>query len=29
LTGALIFLIARALYVPAYLSGVPGVRSLI
>lgn len=28
-TGALIFLIARALYVPAYLSGVPGVRSLI
>ncbi len=28
-TGALIFLVARALYVPAYLSGVPGVRSVI
>lgn len=26
-TGALVFLVARVLYVPAYLSGVPGVRS--
>ena len=29
LTGATIFLIARALYVPAYLAGVPLLRSLI
>jgi uncharacterized MAPEG superfamily protein len=28
-TGALVFLIYRALYVPAYLSGVPGVRSAV
>ncbi len=28
-TGALVFLLARIVYVPAYLSGVPWVRSLI
>ena len=27
--GALVFLIARVLYVPAYLSGIPGLRSTI
>jgi uncharacterized MAPEG superfamily protein len=29
LTGATVFLIARALYVPAYLAGIPVLRSLI
>jgi uncharacterized MAPEG superfamily protein len=29
LTGAWIFLVARVLYVPAYLSGVPVIRTLI
>ena len=28
-TGAMVFFIARALYVPAYLSGIPGLRSAI
>jgi uncharacterized MAPEG superfamily protein len=27
-TGALIFLIARVIYVPLYLSGIPAVRTL-
>jgi uncharacterized MAPEG superfamily protein len=29
LTGALLFLVARVLYVPAYLAGVAGLRTLI
>lgn len=28
-TGATIFLLARVLYVPAYLAGIPGLRTLI
>ncbi len=28
-TGALVFLVARLLYVPAYLTAIPGVRTLI
>jgi uncharacterized MAPEG superfamily protein len=29
LTGATVFLVARVLYVPAYLAGIPGLRTLI
>ncbi|MEM7777254.1 MAG: MAPEG family protein [Pseudomonadota bacterium] len=29
LTGAMTFLIARVAYVPAYLSGIPGLRSIV
>jgi uncharacterized MAPEG superfamily protein len=29
ITGATVFLVARVLYVPAYLAGVPGLRTLI
>jgi uncharacterized MAPEG superfamily protein len=29
ITGATVFLLARVLYVPAYLAGIPGLRTLI